>query len=733
MDTVRGACSKDKVGGMVFIREDITPSMLEWKAVDDEKNKIAIPLNKLVALQATKESVPKMILQVVYQSATEGEPDQKIKLHFNNRPTMNNIKDALQTIVVRTKTRVEGSSTPTPGGGFQNGTPSASGSSAGSASASAAAAGQSGTPESATPSSSAPSSFGGFPLAQQALSDANLLKNYELQQKLLLEDRNLRNVFTKSVMKFKLSPTIFWSSRVNQLRTFALTVSQHKGPYNVLSTIKPVATSDNQVNVNVTRDTINEIFDIYPIIKRAFTDLVPQKLSEGEFWSRFFNSKLFRRLRGDKIGLNSGRGDVILDKYMYMDEKSATTKQKPDEKNNTENESVEKSPTKKLKKQKLEAVAPAEESPPERNLHVNKTIDLFGNEQDNSQKLGNRPDMTMRYDDDDDQYNNSNNNSNNNGKDLSALLNSAKQSSKRENEMIILMKNMNKLSSKMMSMSSAEAASAAKGENTVDGLSAEELNEYEEELNLHDLNDIEDSHYIRLNINTNVGDKNSKLEHQDGTEEEQAQLVSDAELARFAQEQFNDFDVAGTGTFSLTDTFTDKNEDIEKTSAEISNLIKQNFKTYKALNRDDPSVSTASYGGSSSSSNEPRNLVPSEISQEIITYNITIVEFLSHFWKLFLHGKNPQQLKKIFTSLKNCSNSLKEFKTRAVSQLESVEIIANNAKLKDKVLKDFNSCLEPLELSLSNAISKYVGAVHSSSSNGTTTTTTTTTSTAASS
>lgn len=55
----------------------------------------------------------------------------------------------------------------------------------------------------------------------------------------------------------------------------------------MLSTIKPVATSDNQVNVNVTRSTINEIFDIYPIIKKAFTDLVPQKLLEGEFWSRF--------------------------------------------------------------------------------------------------------------------------------------------------------------------------------------------------------------------------------------------------------------------------------------------------------------------------------------------------------------------------------------------------------------------------------------------------------------
>ena len=121
-------------------------------------------------------------------------------------------------------------------------------------------------------------------------------------------------------MQFKLSPQVFWSSRLNQLRTFALTISQHKGPYNVLSTIKPVATSDNQVNVNVTRDTINEIFTIYPIIKKAFDDLVPNKFNEGEFWSRFFNSKLFRRLRGDKISISNSRGDVVLDKYLYIDQ-----------------------------------------------------------------------------------------------------------------------------------------------------------------------------------------------------------------------------------------------------------------------------------------------------------------------------------------------------------------------------------------------------------------------------
>lgn len=112
MDIIRGACSKDKVGGMVYIREDIVPSMLEWKAIEDERNTVAIPLNKLVGLQVSKESNPKMMLQIIYKLDDQEEPT-KMKLHFNNRPTMNNIKDALQTIVARSRTRVEGSLTPT--------------------------------------------------------------------------------------------------------------------------------------------------------------------------------------------------------------------------------------------------------------------------------------------------------------------------------------------------------------------------------------------------------------------------------------------------------------------------------------------------------------------------------------------------------------------------------------------------------------------------------------------
>lgn len=674
MDIIRGACSVDKIGGMVYIREDLAPLMLEWKPIDEqeEDRAISIPLNSLTTLQSTKETSPKMILKIVYK-LTSGPPntnadgtdnggggggeEKSFKLTFTNRPTMNTIKDSLQTIVARSRTRVEGTSTPTPAPA-----PASTFGSAPQADSTRDSTSSS-TPIPPTTSGTSTSSSLLSLAASQSLSDANLLKNFELQQKLLLEDRQLRDVFTKSVMQFKLSPQVFWSSRLNQLRTFALTISQHKGPYNVLSTIKPVATSDNQVNVNVTRDTINEIFTIYPIIKKAFDDLVPNKFNEGEFWSRFFNSKLFRRLRGDKISISNSRGDVVLDKYLYIDQNYQEKLQKSStlENNGSGSGGGGGGGGSGNSEQGIQTL----ESP-----HVKKFLDLMGNQQDNSQKLGNRPDFTMRYDE-----------------DTNLDDDNKKPTLGNENEMIILMKNMNRLSSKMMSMSSTNGPEKP-SETTIDGLSAAELNEYEEELDLHDLNDSENLQYIKLNINTDIA-KGTKLDSYEGSNTNNK--ISQDELHKYLQSQ------TFQGQIELTETYTCKSEEIEKTSMEIAMLIKQNFRTFKLINKENDITGT--------------NIVPNSLIQEIITYNITIVEFLSHFWKIFLHGNNPGQLKKIFTSLKNCQSGLIELENKAIDQFKSMDILQKNQKLQDKVLKDFASCLQPMKIALDKACNEYVEAV----------------------
>ncbi|KAF8001670.1 hypothetical protein HF325_004171 [Metschnikowia pulcherrima] len=351
MATVSGACVISKVSGLLQVFEDTTPSKLIWKAIDQDKS-LEIPLNKLSKLQASPESSPKMLLRLFY--LLPDSPEVKdLRLTFNNRQTMTAVKETLQTIVARQKTVIK--DTPTPA---QNvGTPS------------------NGTPATPGDNSNENSPSPGDPLDfsnPQSLSDTSLLKNRQLQQKLLLEDKTLRNIFTQSVIKFKLSPAIFWSTRVGQLRTFALSICQHRGPYNVLSTIKPVATSDNQVNVNVTRDTIKKSSRLTQSYVVHARNLFPRSLM-----------KLFRRLRGDKINNSNTRGDTVIDKYLYLDGDIAETE---------------------------ESVTKGETAGSAKDKKVNKFIDLLGNEVDNSQKLGVSPDFTMKFSDETDGKNGSSSN-----------------------------------------------------------------------------------------------------------------------------------------------------------------------------------------------------------------------------------------------------------------------------------------------------------------------------------
>ncbi|KAF3986315.1 hypothetical protein FT663_04930 [Candidozyma haemuli var. vulneris] len=626
MATVSGACVISKVSGLVQIREDTAPSKLMWKAIDQDKS-LEIPLNALSKLQTTPESSPKMILKLFY-SEPPSTDIKDIRLTFNNRQTMTSVKDALQTIIARQKTIIKDSPAPAEGKETATASPAPGEKDATS------------TPE-GTPAPGNPLDFS----SPKSLSDASLLKNHKLQQKLLLEDKNLRNVFTQSVIKFKLSPMMFWSSRISQLRTCALQISQHRGPYNVLSTIKPVATSDNQVNVNVTRVTINEIFDTYPIIKRAFDELVPSKLNEGEFWSRFFNSKLFRRLRGDRVNTQNTRGDVVIDKYLYDD---GETPEEP------------------AKKQKTDKINTKE------NFQVNKFLDLFGNEEDNPQKLGLSPDFTMKFSDEGD------------GNEPGISV----QKSKRENEMVILMKNMNKLSSKMVEMNSSKAKATEDADT--------EVKEHEQELDLNDLNESEDVQFIQLHIDT---DKARGVQNQrEATPEEEK--VESAELGSFLTT--NIFTTSASGN-DLSETYKTKTNDIAKAATDITALVKYNFRSFKSLhNLKDATMPLG------------EKLLPEDVVSELLTYNVTIVEFLSHFWNLFLNTGNPSQLKKLFTNLRSCQSALDALESKISGIIKENAHVKDNEKLQSKLLKDLENCVSPLKNSLQKACTDYIAAVKAS-------------------
>ena len=189
--------------------------------------------------------------------------------------------------------------------------------------------------------------------------DSRLRGDPELQQSLLKSNPNLQRMFMESLntkpetLSGAQFMAQFWSTRLHLLRAHAIERAQTRGSYNVLSTLRP-RVEDNVTKLNISKEQIQLIFNQHPLVKRVYDENVP-KLSESQFWSRFFQSRLFKKLRGERISENDAT-DAVLDKYLRADE----SHEKPQD------------------------------------THVPHFLDLAGNEVNNSQRRGNRPEVDMR-------------------------------------------------------------------------------------------------------------------------------------------------------------------------------------------------------------------------------------------------------------------------------------------------------------------------------------------------
>lgn len=189
--------------------------------------------------------------------------------------------------------------------------------------------------------------------------DDRLKADVKLQQSLMQQDPVLQRTFMEALsvkpdaitnLQFTQQ---FWASRVHLLRAHALAQHQDRGKSSVFSGIGPVG-SDNMMNVTV--EQIHDIFEQYPLVRRVYDELVPKRYNENSFWKRFFQSQLFLTLRGMKTDDRVNRKDEYIDSEQYLNAPELTG---------------------------LRPTAPE--------LHIARLIDLEGNEENHSQRQGNRP------------------------------------------------------------------------------------------------------------------------------------------------------------------------------------------------------------------------------------------------------------------------------------------------------------------------------------------------------
>lgn len=261
-------------------------------------------------LQQTPDTSAKVMLKIFEKPAGGGDP-VAFTFHFNSpaepRTEANEIKDLLSRLIAGAKS--SDPTVPRPG--------ASTGSGSGSMAFASAATGKS--------------------AAARLFDDEKLKTDIALQQSLMKADKPLFQMYMEAHttkpenMSDATFNKQFWSARINVLRAHAIETSQKKGPYNVLAQVKPTleqSTDPDQpsrMKLSITVEQVQMIMNQHPLVKRIYNENVPP-LKEGEFWERFFLSKLSKKLRGERVtGLENP--DKVFDKYdEYEDITAFSTK-----------------------------------------------------------------------------------------------------------------------------------------------------------------------------------------------------------------------------------------------------------------------------------------------------------------------------------------------------------------------------------------------------------------------